>query len=145
MDSKGQKAIVLFSDASLNGMFSTRPLQWDLWAFRLSVNRLLVYYVFLQPQPVTRGQVPQRSRLLLLSPQWFNLSSANTPMSVLFSSNRLTKYRQPSGFHPLSVQVPFIPEAEIFSPEVARRFSQFPTLPQERLSVLYKHALKHFS
>ena len=36
--SKGQKDSLLFPEASLNGMFSTPPLQWDLWAFRLSAN-----------------------------------------------------------------------------------------------------------
>lgn len=36
--SKGQNDILLFPDASQHGAFSPRPLQWDLWAFRLSVN-----------------------------------------------------------------------------------------------------------
>lgn len=38
LGSKGQKDILLFPDVSRNGMFSSRPLQWDLWVFRLSVN-----------------------------------------------------------------------------------------------------------
>ena len=36
--SKGKEDILSFPDASRNGMFSPRPLQSDLWAFRLSVN-----------------------------------------------------------------------------------------------------------
>ena len=38
LGTKGQKDILLFPAASQHGVFSPRPLQWDLWAFRLSVN-----------------------------------------------------------------------------------------------------------
>ena len=42
---------------------------------------------------LSRVQVPQRPRLLLLSTLWFTSSSATLPISVFFSWDRLTKYR----------------------------------------------------
>ena len=35
---KGQPDILLFPDPSQHGAFASRPLQWDLWVFRLSVS-----------------------------------------------------------------------------------------------------------
>ena len=136
---KGQKDILSFPDASLNGTLSPRPLQWVFWAFHLSLNCLLNFFVLysrwlwylvfgVHPFSVQSAST-QQPRLLLLSTLSFNSSSPTPPISIFISSDRPNKYRLPPGLHPLLAQV--------ISPE-ATRFSWFPTLSEEP-SICYTH------